>query len=116
VSYDITLTIDTGRTYIDDDGSAHTDPVSVWSANYTANCAPMWRLAGCDLRDLHGLPAPHAADMLTRAVTAMEAEPAVYEALNPPNGWGDYPSALRFLRSMREACRTHPRTTVQVWA
>lgn len=44
----------------------------------------------------------------------MESDPTTYEAMNPPNGWGDYKSWLEFLTEWRDLCEAHPLTTVGV--
>jgi hypothetical protein len=44
----------------------------------------------------------------------MKADPTTYEALNPPNGWGNYESALKFLELFVGLCRGHPATRVRV--
>lgn len=44
----------------------------------------------------------------------MEADPAAYRAMNPPNGWGDSDGALDVLRQFRDACRKHTLTKVYI--
>lgn len=54
--------------------------------------------------------------MLTRGIAHM-AKPEqreAYEALNPPNGWGNHAGALEFLRSIATICRLHPDCTVRI--
>jgi hypothetical protein len=104
MSYDVDLQIDTGN-----------GPVSVCSWNYTSNCAPMWRAAGCDIAEFDGKPASEFRAALTGAIDAMTAEPHKYRAMNPPNGFGDYDSCLKWLGEMRDACTTHNRCSVRVW-
>lgn len=83
--------------------------------NYTSNVAPMWGDAlGHRLADLKEKTASDALPALQRAVAALEADPAKYEAMNPPNGWGDYQGALDYLRRLRDACAEHPKATIHM--
>ncbi|MEU9208502.1 hypothetical protein AB0D27_11245 [Streptomyces sp. NPDC048415] len=83
--------------------------------NYTSNVAPMWADAlGCSLSDLKEKSASAALGDLRRAVAAMEADRARYEAMNPPNGWGNYEGALDYLRRLRDACVSHPKATIHI--
>lgn len=109
MSYDIYLDIDTGA------GEPQT---VVEIGNYTSNAAPMWReaLGGRRLRDYHGAPCSEAAGPLADAVKRMEADPDKYRGMNPPNGWGDYEGALRYLRTLAEACAEHSKCTIYVSA
>jgi hypothetical protein len=106
VSYDVDLTIDTGGP----------DYASVFDVgNYTSDVAPMWDLAlGRPLYELHNWNAEDVVPDLDRAIAAMRAAPAVYEALNPSNGWGDYEGALAYLERLREGCVAHPKTYIRV--
>jgi hypothetical protein len=106
VSYDIDLTIDTGGP----------DYASVFDVgNYTSNVAPMWEQAlGGPLAGMHGWAASTAVPVLDRAVAAMRAAPAAFEALNPSNGWGDYEGALAYLERLREGCVAHPKAHIRV--
>ncbi|RKN61884.1 hypothetical protein D7231_31930 [Streptomyces klenkii] len=110
MSYDISLwmKVDTGGP----------EPVEIELAdigNYTSNVGRMWVDAlGHRLADLKDRTARDCIDALTRAVAAMESDPAKYEAMNPPNGWGDYDGALNYLRRLRDACLAHPNATVHI--
>lgn len=111
MSYDVYLEIDTGAP--EDDW-----PTAVEIGNYTSNVAPMWAhaLNGVRLRDFHHAPCSEAAGPLAEAVKRMEADPATYREMNPPNGWGDYEGALHYLRRLAEACATHPKCRIRVSA
>ncbi len=77
--------------------------------NITGNLVPMWKKAGVldALYDSHG-KAPHEiADVLHSGIADMVYKQSEYEELNPPNGWGDYESALQFLKSYYWACMKH---------
>ncbi|MGH3795966.1 MAG: hypothetical protein ACRDSP_13875 [Pseudonocardiaceae bacterium] len=82
--------------------------------NMTSNVAPMWREAGADLAEFDGRAAAEVLPVLRTAIAAMEDDPAVYEAMNPANGWGDYDSCLEFLRELVKDFTAHPKATVVV--
>ncbi|MFE2469763.1 hypothetical protein [Streptomyces mirabilis] len=94
------------------------EPVRVELAdigNYTSNVHPMWSEAlGCSLSDFKESSAEDALENLQRAVAAMEADRARYEAMNPTNGWGNYEGALDYLRRLRDACASHPKATIHI--
>jgi hypothetical protein len=104
MSYDVSLYINTG-------GDSEAE---VFWRNMTSNVAPMWRKAGADLADFAGKTAGDCVADLQAAIRAMEAEPETYRAMNPANGWGDYEGCLDFLKSIRDACATHPACTVHI--
>jgi len=110
VSYSIHLymNIDTG-------GPEPTSVELTDIGGYTSNVAPMWTTAlGHRLADLKDTNAGDSLPVLQRAVAAMEANPGKYEAMNPPNGWGDYEGALDYLRRLRDACAAHPKATIWI--
>jgi len=94
------------------------EPVSwqLFSANYTHNVTNMWRHAGCydALYESHGKQAKDILLVLEQAVEKMHAEPAVYMAMDSPNGWGQYVSALPFLERVAAACREYPKAIIGV--
>jgi hypothetical protein len=100
MSYSITIEAYTGRDWY----------TVAEVGNYTMNVSPMWRdaLGGQLLREYHEAPCSEAAGPLAAAVERMETDPDRYQAMNPPNGWGDYDGALEFLRKLRDACVEHP--------
>lgn len=105
MSYDIDLEIDTGGG----------EPALIDIAwNYTSNCVPMWRAAGADLATFDGQRAELCVEPLLSAIGAMRHDPARFEAMNPPNGWGDYESLLQALMALLRHFRDHPRATVVV--
>jgi hypothetical protein len=109
MSYDVYLQIDTGAG----------EPVTaVEIGNYTSNVFPMWveALNGVSLREFSGAPCTEAAGPLADGVKRMEADPEKYREMNPPNGWGDYEGALKYLRTLAEACAEHPKCTIYVSA
>ncbi|WP_030777278.1 hypothetical protein [Streptomyces sp. NRRL S-920] len=110
MSYDIALYID-----VDTGGP---EPKRFWPGgpgNYTSNVTPMWEKAlGYPLRDLADKRAGDCVADLKRAAADMTANPQTYEAMNPPNGWGDYSGALMYLRDLRDACIAFPDATVDI--
>jgi hypothetical protein len=106
MSYDIHLEIDTGGP----------EPAEVEDVgNYTSNCSPMWTHAlGFYVGDLHGWLAVHALLLLDQAVAKMRAEPEVYRAMNPANGWGDSETATDYLEKWADACRKHPKASIYI--
>lgn len=107
MSYDVYLVIDTGGA----------EPVSVTnSRNYTYNCSPMFRHAfgGDGLHNIDGKTGAHACPLLEAAVSNMRSSPDFYRTMNPPNGWGKYETALKFLENIAADCRDHPKATVRI--
>ena len=88
------------------------------SQNYTHNVSRMWTKAGCwdALYESAGKRAGETLPVLDAAIAAMEADPDAYIALNPPNGWGDYESALHWLKRWREIVATDPDALIGVSA
>lgn len=77
MGYSISLSIRTGLNY-------HT----VYDDNYTYNVSPMFvkSLGEWGLRQLHGVNALDAIDLLNLGIERMESNPDEYKELNPPNG------------------------------
>ena len=103
-----------------------------WSYTHNCNRMANAVLTGCELRDgarrwwssldrldvvskvdagtvtgswwecLHGRTGQAGADLLTRIVNGLTADPARFRAMDPPNGYGDYHSFLQVLRDMRD--------------
>lgn len=104
MSYDVHLEIDTGGP----------EPASLTDWNFTSNVTCMWRAAGADLAEFHGRVAGDCLPALEGAIAEMEANPAKYEAMDSPNGWGTYEHLMPRLRVLADQFRAHPRATVQV--
>lgn len=105
MSYDVFLSIDTGGK----------DPAMIFDSNYTSNVSGMWADAlGYPLADLDGRLAANAIPDLRRAAWRMANEPDKYQAMNPPNGWGDYEGARNYLVEILEACMNHPKASIGV--
>lgn len=106
MSYDCYMMIDTG-------GKDHAIVEDI--GNYTYNAGPMFRQAlGCGLIDLEGKPGAEIEPLLARAVAHMVEHPEIYEPMNPPNGWGDYDGARRYLTEVWRACQKHPKAYLAV--
>lgn len=86
----------------------------VFSENMTSNVAPMWREAGCDLRDLKSWKAKDCVKPLCDAINRMKADPKKYRAMNPANGWGNYDSCVEFLVHCHDACLANPESIVHI--
>jgi hypothetical protein len=80
----------------------------------TSNLAPMWRRAGCDLLGFKGKRASECAAVLREGIAALEREPDVYRAMNPPNGFGSYEELLPALRRLLALLDNHQNAIVQV--
>lgn len=104
MSYDISLTIDTGGEFL-----AEVCDVG----NHTGNTRPMWDKAiSGDFKSLNGKNAGESIELLTLAVKHMEEHEDEYTPLNPPNGWGSYDTALDYLKKLLRACEDHPKSTI----
>lgn len=84
--------------------------VGHYEANYTYNVSRMfYRALGNEgIRGLHGKSGADAEPQLNAAVAAMRADPDIYRAMNPPNGWGNYEGALELLETLASWCREVP--------
>jgi hypothetical protein len=60
------------------------------------------------LRVLSGRTAGDTVPMLKRALLRIAENPAMFRALQPGNGWGDLPGAVKVLEEMHEAARDYP--------
>ena len=84
--------------------------------NMTHNVAPMWRLARCfdALYESKGKLAGEVLPELKAALIDMQNYPAKYKELNPPNGWGDYDSAMYFLSQVIDNFKKYPKAIISV--
>jgi hypothetical protein len=109
MSYDFSMTIDTGGT----------EPATIVDGiNYTYNVWSMYKLAFKPLeggvKSLDGKTGKRCIIHLRRAIQSMEDNRKIYEALNPENGWGNYKGALEVLRDLSKWCLDHPNATMRV--
>lgn len=89
-------------------------PLPLTSRTYYTACAPMWTTAGADLPSFDSQRALRILGDLENAVEDMTDNPNTYEALNPPNGEGDYAGCLAFLQALVDDVCAHPKATVRV--
>ena len=105
MSYDITLMINTG----------FEDREVLEIGNMTYNVAPMYMLAmGKSLCDFNGKQCKDIIPILRCGWLHMETKPEKYKALNPPNGWGDYKTALDYLEKILDGCEYNPKCKIIV--
>jgi hypothetical protein len=111
VSHDVWMEIDTG-------GPAPAFVADI--GNYTRNVSPMWRkamshAAGREMwiDDTEGMTGEEALPLFTAALGHMILHPSEYEPMNPPNGWGDYEGAKRFVKKCATACEEHPKARLR---
>ncbi len=93
MSYDISLKIKTGDNYVD----------VVDCGNYTYNCSKMFQEANelkLSLSDLNNGCSGEVIPVLEEVISNMRKDKEKYEAMNPPNGWGDYECFLKFLENI----------------
>jgi hypothetical protein len=58
-----------------------------------------------------------AADLihpLREGLNRLVSDPEKFEALNPPNGWGDYKGLVDFVTEYLASCEENPDATVKV--
>lgn len=95
--------------FTNDAGGGPSTLIADW--NYTHNTSDMI-YAVLDQGDhveawynelLAGKTGPEGAMHLRRILDGLEAEPARFRAMNPPNGWGNYDQLVGVLREMVDA-------------
>jgi len=108
MSYDCYMTIDTG-------GEWPADVCDI--GNMTSNVSGMWAKAlGFPLADMEGWTGDVVGKHVHRAIAAI-ADPETrheYEAMNPSNGWGSVGAAEKYLHSILDACRKHPKAKLRI--
>ena len=108
MSYDFWMLADVGGEHGIDIG---------FEANYTYNVYEMFKCAFEDddgIRILNEKKGDECLPLLAAAIEKMETDPAKYEAMNPPNGWGSYRGALELLKDLRFWCIRAPEATMIV--
>lgn len=102
MSYDIWANVEPGpnifSTYLD-------------LGNMTSNVAPMWRAACPSLDGLAGIHGKRGSEIsaaLGAGLRFMFHQRRKLEALNPENGWGNFPAAFRYFARVTRAARDHP--------
>lgn len=125
MSADIWLEYPDGRVVVDDDPDAEMRDLiprrapaelSDTTFNLTYNLTPMLRRAGMPpWQDFIGTRAELAGVIWRSVHTALLADPEVFQALNPPNGWGDYDGAVEVIGALADACERFPNAVVGGW-
>lgn len=83
--------------------------------NYTWNVSKMYVEAiGHSLSYFDGKKAFESVDLLAKGFCEMRDHPDKYKAMNPENGWGNYEGALKYLKSLLNACVENPDATINV--
>jgi len=86
--------------------------------NYTYNVAPMWYAVFPDSKnmlDIDGMTGKESVSRIESFVTALEAEPERFKAMEPNNGWGSYDSFLKALKSLIEIAEQNPDGMWRSW-
>lgn len=111
MSYDVNLYVDV------DTGGPKPVRTQLNSWNYTCNVYGMFDLAGVlpVIKSDGTMRAAAAIPILEKGLRRMQDRPGDYRALNPPNGWGDYEGAMRFLQGILDGCRQHPKALIGTW-
>lgn len=83
--------------------------------NYTYNLAKFFtRYSVNPYSDLEGLTGSQSASRISAALESIVQESTeVLNQYDPPNGWGSWPSALKFLMEVRDACIENPEEIVR---
>ena len=86
-----------------------------WSG-LTYNLSPMFTKAmgGKGLRGLDGLKCSEAVEVVRVGLANMRQNRTEYEALNPPNGWGNFTGAREFMGFFLTALEKHPNDKVEI--
>ncbi|MCK4328297.1 hypothetical protein KAX02_00485 [candidate division WOR-3 bacterium] len=83
--------------------------------NYTYNVSPMYMKAmGITISDLDGKKCSEVIPILRKGVLHMTENPRIHKAMNPPNGWGKYETALEFLEMIYKECINNPKCKIEV--
>ena len=84
--------------------------------NYTYNVSPMYTKAmDITISELNGKICNEVIPILRKGILEMEGSPAMYKAMNPKNGWGDYEGALGFLKDIYNKCLANPKYKIEVF-
>lgn len=91
---------------------------TVFDANYTHNVTPMWHRAGVydALYMSDGKTAAEVLPELRAGLEAMRIDPEGYAAINPPNGWGSYETALPWLAALIEKFEANQDGVIRAYA
>ena len=94
---------------------------SIDIGNYTWNVSGMYHAAAPPnietdsiLYWMNGKIAGDVIWVLKFILAEMRDAPDVFREMNPPNGWGDYEGAIRFIDGILRECETHPTWILEV--
>ena len=89
---------------------------NVFERNITHNLIPMWDAAGVyeALYESGGKRGGDYLPALEAGLAKMRADPDMFKAFKPTNGWGTYDGALAFLDALVRAVREFPDGQVRV--
>lgn len=104
MSYDVHLEDERGET------------VGELDANCTWNIRPMIVAAsgGTGPAEWDGMVARDVALTCGNVISAFQADPAKFRAMNPANGWGSFEGCRRFIREIEDACIDYPDAILRV--
>ena len=90
--------------------------VDIASLNITGNLCPMWEKAGIydALYESDGHKAGTILGVLRVGFDKMMENPDEFKKLNAPNGWGTYPQALAFLKTLIDEIKKNPRAIIRI--
>ena len=113
------MSLDVYLTMSVDAGGREPRVVELYWANITHNLTAMAKEAGIYKHlwrpgELGITTAQELITPLADAVELMRADPARFEASNPPNGWGVYKIFVPWVAKYLEACREYPKASVSV--
>jgi hypothetical protein len=66
------------------------------------------------ISSLNNKKAADAIPDLEAAIKKLEADPAKYRAMNPPNGFGSYDALVEVLKRLLENCKDRPNFIIHV--
>lgn len=101
MSYDVELEMD--------------DKSIVGDFNYTYNVSEMFAKAiGSSITIWDGKSAVDVSHDCEKILIFFIKYPAMFRAMNPENGWGDFEGARNFIIKIKDACDLNPGATVRV--
>jgi len=107
MSWDVSLEINTGSTYIEIGESRG------MTYNVSSMYNKAFELEG-GFRGLNEMFADEAVDYLEHAINEMKSNKEEYEKLNPKNGWGNYEGALELLEWLHFQCTEHSLARIRI--
>lgn len=84
---------------------------TIYQGNYTYNVSRMWYAIYPEheyMIPIDGMTGAEALSILQYAIDQMNANPQLFETLNPINGWGEFVSFKLWIRLLIEHCIDYP--------